>query len=84
MKIFYFLFILLFSFADSLRFFTNLKNRFNKIKKERLVTIYDANIIDKLKRFSDDKIVIIDKKNKIIYNNYTHFLSYNNELKLVT
>tara|TARA_B100000963_G_scaffold360591_1_gene392051 strand:- start:866 stop:1750 length:885 start_codon:yes stop_codon:yes gene_type:complete len=67
--------------SQSFRFFSNLKNRFFNIKEDKLVTIYDANIIDNFKKFSNDKTVIIDKGNNLIYKNYTDFLLYNKNLK---
>ena len=71
-----------FSFFPYKRFFNGIKNRFSEFQKKKLITVYDPNILDKLKKFSDDKIAIIDRENNIIYSNYTDFLEDNSELKL--
>lgn len=55
------------------------KNVYN-FKRKNFISIYDPNILDKLRSYSDDKYTIIDRKNSIIYNNLTSFLENNREL----
>lgn len=70
-----------FNFFPYKKIFSGIKNKFNEFQKQNLITVYDPNILDKLKKFSDDKLAIIDRKNNIIYSNYSSFLKDNYNLK---
>lgn len=76
------LFILsMLSFCNSFRFMPfkgiidNFKDKYINFKRKKILSIYDPNILDKLRKFSDHKYTIIDRKNDVIFNNYTTFLN---------
>ena len=58
-----------------------IRNNIYSFKKKNFVSIYDPNILDKLRSFSDNKYNIIDRKNNLIYHNFSSFLEENKSLK---
>ena len=75
MKYLKFLIICGLSVVESFNPFTNIKNivqnKVSEIKKRNFISVYDQNILEKLKTFSDQKYTIIDRKNNYLYDNFT-------------
>ena len=85
MKYLKFLIVCWISVANTFNPFTNIKNiiqnKVSEIKRKNLISVYDQNILEKLRTFSDQKYTIIDKKNNYLYDNFTSLLKYNPKLK---
>ena len=83
MKYLKFLFICLIPTMNT--FLPNVKNIFinkiSEIKKRNFISVYDRNILEKLKTFSHKKYTIIDRKNNYIYDNFESLVKYNSILK---
>ncbi len=85
MKYLFFLIICGISIIESFNPFANIKsivqNKVSEIKKKNFISVYDQNILEKLKTFSDQKYTIIDRKNNYLYDNFTSLLRYNPKLR---
>ena len=85
MKYLIFLIICGLSSIETFNPFSNIRNivhnKVSEIKKKNFISVYDQNILEKLRTFSDQKYTIIDKKNNYIYDNFTNLVKYNPKLK---
>ena len=85
MKYLKFLIICWISIIESFNPFINIKktvqNKVSEIKKKNFISLYDQNILEKLRTLSDQKYTIIDRKNNYLYDNFTSLLKYYPKLR---
>lgn len=63
---------------NPIRSFRNiLKNNIYDFKRKNFISVYDPNILEKLRSYSDNKYTIIDRKNNLIYNDFNSFKKEN-------